>query len=146
MLPTVLVADDHPLLRQSVREDLEQAGFRVCAEAETAGEAIEAAVRESPDLCLLDVSMPGGGLRAAALIHARFPGTKIVMLTASSSEDDVLAAVRAGASGYVLKDDDPTRLAFALRDVLGGVPAFPRRLSGPLVEAARSALGPPAAA
>lgn len=145
-IPTVLLADDHLHFRLALREDLEQAGFRVCAQAGTASEAIDAAVREDPDICLLDISMPGGGLHAAAQIHARLPSTKVVMLTASSSEDDVVEALRAGASGYLLKDDDPTRLAFALRDVLGGVPAFPRRLTRPLFDAARSALEPPAAA
>ena len=144
--PTILVADDHPLVRLSVREDLERGGFLVCAEAGTAREAIDAAVREDPDVCLLDISMPGGGLLAAAQILARLPKTKVVMLTASTSEEDFIEAVRAGASGYLLKDDDPARLEFALRDVLSGVPAFPRRLTRPLVDAARRALEPPAAA
>lgn len=140
-MPTILLADDHPLVRLSVREDLEQAGFRVCAEACTAADAIEAAVREEPDLCLLDVSMPGGGLRAAAEIRLRLPATKVVMLTASASEEHFLESVRSGASGYLLKDHDPARLPVALRDVLAGVPAFPRRLTGALVVAARAALG-----
>jgi DNA-binding NarL/FixJ family response regulator len=139
----VLLADDHRLIRLSLREDLEQAGFEICAEATTGAEAIEAAVREEPDLCLLDVSMPGGGLHAAAQINVRLPSTKVVMLTASSLEEHVLEAVRAGACGYLLKEDDPTRLPIVLQDVLAGVPAFPRRLTLPLVLAARTALGPP---
>jgi DNA-binding NarL/FixJ family response regulator len=138
--PTVLLADDHPLLRLSLREELEAEGFAVCAEAETADEAIEAAIRDRPDLCILDISMPGGGLSAAAEISRRIPEAKIVMLTASVSEEHVLEAVRSGAWGYLLKDDDPTRLPIALRDVLSGKPAFPRRLSAGLVAAARSAL------
>ncbi|HXG77023.1 MAG TPA: response regulator transcription factor [Gaiellaceae bacterium] len=142
--PTVLLADDHPLVRLSVREELEGAGFRVCAEAGTAGDAVEAAVRERPDLCLLDVSMPGSGLAAAAEIGRRLPATRVVMLTGSAREEDVLEAVRVGAVGYLLKEDDPARLPAALRDVLAGVPAFPRRLSLPVLAAARRALGPPA--
>lgn len=141
--PTVLLADDHPVLRLSVREDLEQAGFHVCAETASADDAVDAALREEPDLCLLDVSMPGGGLHAAAEIATRLPATRVVMLTAHASEELVLEAVRAGADGYLLKDDHPARLPIALEDVLAGIPAFPRRLSRPLVEAARSALRPP---
>lgn len=142
--PKVLLADDHPLVRLSVREDLENAGFQVCAEAATGAEAIEAAVREQPDLCVLDISMPGGGgLHAAAQINLRVPSTKVVMLTATSNEENLLEAVRAGACGYLLKDDDPDRLGAALRDVLDGIPSFPKRLLPPLILAARSALGPP---
>jgi DNA-binding NarL/FixJ family response regulator len=141
--PRVVLADDHAPVRLSVRDDLERAGFHVCAEAATGAEAIEAAVREQPDLCVLDISMPGGGLQAAAQIHLRVPSTKVVMLTATSSEENVLEAVRVGACGYLLKDDDPDRLPAALRDVLDGIPSFPRRLMAPLVLAARSALGPP---
>jgi two-component system nitrate/nitrite response regulator NarL len=142
--PKVVLADDHPLVRLSVREDLERGGFQVCAEVATGAEAIEAAVREQPDLCVLDISMPGGGgLHAAAQINLRVPSTKVVMLTATSDEENVLEAVRAGACGYLLKDDAPDRLAAALRDVLDGIPSFPRRLMPPLVLAARNALGPP---
>jgi two-component system, NarL family, nitrate/nitrite response regulator NarL len=139
----VLLADDHRLIRLALREELEEAGFEVCAEAATAAEAVEAAVREDPDLCLLDISMPGSGLHAAAQINLRLPSTKLVMLTASSKEEHLLEAVRAGACGYLLKEHDPTRLPIVLRDVLAGVPAFPRRLTRPLVVAARTALGPP---
>ena len=145
-VPTILLADDHPLLRLSVREELEAAGFAVCAEAETAAEAVEAAIRERPNLSILDISMPGGGLNAAAEISRRVPDTRIVMLTASVNEAHLLEAVRSGASGYLLKDDDPTRLPIALRDVLNGIPAFPRRLSVGLVAAARSALSAVASA
>jgi DNA-binding NarL/FixJ family response regulator len=144
--PAILLADDHPLLRSAVRDELERAGFRVCGEAASAAEAIVLASREAPDLCLLDISMPGGGFHAATGILLRLPSAKVVMLTAHSSEEHLLEAVRAGASGYVLKDDDPTRLPIILRDVLAGVPAFPRRLMQPVVLAARTALGPPAVA
>jgi len=144
--PTVLLADDHPLIRLEVRHDLEEGGFRVCAEVGSAGEAVEAAVREGPDLCLLDVSMPGGGLHAAAQIRARVPTTRVVMLTVSAREEDVLEAVRAGACGYLLKDDEPARLAVALHDVLRGVPAFSRGLGPSLVRAASTALRPAALA
>ena len=140
LAPTVLLADDHPLVRLSVREELEEAGFVVCAEASTADEAIAAAVREQPDLCVLDLAMPGEGLNAAIEIRRQVPASRVVMLTASSKESDVLTAVRAGAHGYCVKDDDPARLPIALRDVLAGIPAFPRRLSAGLLDAARTGL------
>lgn len=126
--PTVLLADDHPLIRVAVREDLEHDGFFICAEVESATEAIAAAVREQPDLCLLDVYMPGSGLRAAAEIHALVPSARIVMLTASSDESHMREAARVGARGYLLKDIEPSRLSSILRDVLADVRAFPHDL------------------
>jgi two-component system NarL family response regulator len=140
----VVLADDHALLRLSVAEELENAGFVVCGQATTAPGAIEIALREQPDLCLLDLTMPGGGLSAAAEIRSRLPATHVVILTASEAEVDFLAAVRAGVSGYLLKSMDPLRLPPSLWDVLSGVPAFPRRLTPALLLAARETLGRPA--
>ncbi len=144
--PRVLLADDHAPIRLSVAEDLASAGFDVCAQVGTAREAVEAALEQQPDLCVLDVSMPGGGLSAAAEIRARLPSTRVVMLTISEREEDFLEAIRSGASGYLLKDMDPARMPLALCDVLAGVPAFPRKLVPSLVSAARGALGPTNAA
>src|SRR5215469_9576403 len=94
----VLIADDHPPTRQDVREALENdERFSVCAAVADAPEAVRAAVREQPDVCLLDVRMPGSGLAAAWEIAARLPRTKIVMLTVSEGENDLFAALRAGA-------------------------------------------------
>ena len=79
----VLIADDHPLIRMSFRQDLEAAGITVCAEAGTGAEAIRAALAERPDLSLLDVRMPeGGGLAAAESIRRSLPATKVVLITA----------------------------------------------------------------
>jgi DNA-binding NarL/FixJ family response regulator len=140
--PRVLLADDHALIRLSVAEDLASAGFEVCAQVGTAREAVEAALEQRPELCVLDVSMPGGGLAAAAEIGALLPETRVVMFTVSEREEDFLEAIRAGVAGYLLKDMDPIRMPHALCDVLAGVPAFPRRLVPSLVSAAREALGP----
>ena len=122
------MADDHPPLRASVRRALEEHGFEVCAEVANAADSVAAAERERPDLCLLDVHMPGNGIAAAARIAARIPETAIVMLTVSDCDDDLFAALRAGVQGYLLKDMDPARLAFALEDVLAGEAALPRAL------------------
>ena len=81
---------------------------------------MEAALREQPDLCLLDIRMPGSGISATREITTRLPDTKVVMITVSLDDDDLLNALRAGAVGYLLKDIDPTRLPHALNDAMDG--------------------------
>ncbi len=122
------MADDHPPLRASVKRALEEHGFEVCFEAANAADSVAAAERERPDVCVLDVQMPGNGIAAAAQIAARLPETAIVMLTVSDSDEDLFAALRAGAQGYLLKDMDPGRLPLALEGVLAGEAALPRAL------------------
>jgi DNA-binding NarL/FixJ family response regulator len=132
---SVLIADDHAPTREDVRMALEQdARFAVVAEAPDASGAIEAAVRERPDLVLLDIHMPGGGVRATWEISARIPNAKIVMLTVSRDDRDLFAALQAGASGYLLKEMDPARLPHALADVLEGRAALPRALVARLID------------
>lgn len=130
----VLVADDHPATRAGVRSALEDGGFIVCAEVADGAAAIEAAVRERPDICLLDIHMPGSGIAAAAEISAQVPETAIIMLTVSQADEDLFAALRAGAAGYLLKDTNPARLPLALEGVLRGESAVPRVLVGRLIE------------
>jgi two-component system nitrate/nitrite response regulator NarL len=122
----VLVADAHARTRRAITAPLEEDGrFGVIAEAGDAAGAVAAAIQHRPDLCLLDVSLPGNGIAAAWEIAARLPRTRIVMLTASIDEHDVLAALRAGAVGYLLKDMSSPRLAHALWDVTHGSTAIP---------------------
>jgi DNA-binding NarL/FixJ family response regulator len=130
----VLVADDHPPTRAGVRMALEAGGFEVCAEAGDAAGAIEAALRELPDVCLLDIHMPGDGIHAAEAISRELPDAAVVMLTVSREDSDLFDALRAGASGYLLKDIDPGRLPLALRGVLDGEAALPRQLVALLIE------------
>jgi two-component system, NarL family, nitrate/nitrite response regulator NarL len=137
----VLIADDHEALRRGVRLTLEAAGFRVVAECADAAASAAAALRLRPELCLLDVNMPGGGIEAATEIHRALPGTKIVMLTASAEIDDFLAALRAGASGYLLKSIDLDRLPLALLGVLRGEAVLPGPLVPHLIEAFREQAG-----
>jgi DNA-binding NarL/FixJ family response regulator len=130
----VVIADDHAPTRADIRMSLERdPRFKVVAEAPDAFGAIEAAVRERPDVCLLDVHMPGGGVAATWEISARVPQAKIVMLTVSRDERDLFAALRAGAAGYLLKDMDPRRLPHALDDVIRGAAAMPRQLMAGLI-------------
>ena len=131
----VLLADDHEPTRKDVRNALEaDDGIEVIAEAADAPGAVEAALREQPDVCLLDVHMPGGGIAAVWEIAARCPGTRIVMLSISSEDTDLFGALRAGADGYLLKDMASSRIPFALRDVLDGRAALPRQLTARILE------------
>ena len=106
----------------------------MCAEAADARSAIDAALRERPDVCLLDIHMPGDGIHAAEVIAHKLPETAVVMLTVSRTDGDLFNALRAGASGYLLKDIDPARLPLALRGVLDGEAALPRRLVAMVIE------------
>lgn len=132
--PTVLLADDHTPLRRGVRVALERSGFRVVAECSDAPSAVQAALRRRPAICLLDIGMPGSGIEAAREIKTKLPETNVVMLTVSRDDRDVFAALQAGASGYLLKDTDPQRLANALHGVLAGEAALPRALVLRLIE------------
>jgi two-component system NarL family response regulator len=126
--PRVLIADDHLPTRVGVRLALEEDGFVVCAEESTGPGAVAAALRHRPDVCLLDVHMPGGGIEAATMIRSRLPDTKIVMLTSSGNDDDLFAALQAGASGYLPKGMVSAKLGPAVRDVLRGEAALPGAL------------------
>lgn len=117
-------------------------GFDVCSEVGDAEAAVREAVECRPDICLLDVNMPGGGgVAAAREIHRRLPETKIVMLTVSRNDDDLFASLKAGALGYLIKDMDAARLPHALRGVLDGEGALPRALAMRLVDEFRSREG-----
>jgi DNA-binding NarL/FixJ family response regulator len=130
----VVVADDHAPTVSAVRAALEaDPAITVCATAADAAGAVSAALEHRPDVCLLDISMPGHGIAAAWEITARLPDTAVVMLTVSSAEGDVLAALRAGASGYLLKDMDSERLPNAVRGVVQGEAALPRVLVARLI-------------
>ena len=135
---SVLLADDHAAVRAGIRLALAGEGFNVVAEAADGPGAVEAALRERPDIALLDVNMPGSGIRAAEEIVQALPSTTVVMLTVSRDDDDLFAALRAGASGYLLKDTDPSRLPFALKGVLDGEAALPRGLVARLIEEFRT--------
>lgn len=130
----VLIADDHPPTRAGVRASLEAAGFEVCCEEGDAESAVVRALEEKPDLCLLDIHMPGGGISAAEKISSQLPDTAVVMLTVSRDDGDLFDSLRAGAAGYLLKDTDPDRLPIALQGVLDGEAAIPRQLVSRLVQ------------
>jgi DNA-binding NarL/FixJ family response regulator len=118
---SLVVIDDHPLLREGVVTTLgNQPDMEVLAEGASAREALALAREHLPDVILLDVSMPGGGVRAASDISRACPIVKMVMLTVSEDEEDVLSAFKAGASGYVLKGVGGRELADIVRSVHAG--------------------------
>ena len=130
----VLIADDHAPTRSRIRAALERdVRFTVVAEVGDSPAAVQAALRERPDICLLDIRMSGSGIAATREITARLPGAKVVIVTVSLDEDDLFNALRAGAVGYLLKGMDPVRLPHALKDVLEGGSAIPRPLVARLV-------------
>lgn len=131
---TIVLADDDARIRAQVRRTLEAAGFAVVAEASDAAGAVAAAVALRPQVCLLDISMPGGGIRAAAEITLTVPSTAVVMFTVSTTTTDLFEALRAGARGYLLKDTDPHRLPLAIKGVLQGEAPLPRHLVARIVE------------
>lgn len=134
----VLIADDHAPTRLGVRRSLEDADFQVVAEAADGPTAVRLAHEREPQLCLLDVHMPGSGNRAAAEIVRALPTVRVVMLTVSTADEDLFDALRVGACGYLLKDMDPARLPASLRAVLEGEAALPGRLAARVIEEFRS--------
>ena len=131
----VLVADDHAPTRDDVRRALDADDrFNICSEVADAAEAVQAAMRKQPDICLLDIRMPGSGLAAAWEIAARLPRAKIVMLTVSDEDTDLFTALRAGADGYLLKNMNMRRLPDALLGVFAGEAAMPRELVARVLE------------
>ena len=125
----VLVVDDHPLTREALAALLRSHGFELAGLAADGEEAIAAAAETQPDLVLLDLLMPGlDGLSALPRLREAAPGCEVVVLTASGTEENLLAAIRGGAAGYLLKTESPDRIAEFLDGVVQGDAA----LSGPV--------------
>ena len=134
----VVLADDHTRTRGRVRTALEADGWVVHGEAATADEAIAVSAEHRPDAVLLDIHMPGSGVRAAQAISSNLPGTAVVMLTQSSDDADLFDSLRAGARGYLLKGGDPRQLGPALRSVLDGEAAMDPRLVARILDEFRA--------
>ena len=137
-MATVLIADDHPLTRDALASMLEGNGFDVVGQAADGRQAIERARELQPDLVLLDLSMPDvDGLTALPDLKAASPNSSVVVLTASGTEDNLLAAIRAGAAGYLLKTEPPERLVEFLRGVARGEAALSGSVATRLLERVR---------
>jgi DNA-binding NarL/FixJ family response regulator len=121
----ILLVDDHPLTRDALAALLAQEGFEVVGHAASGEEAIDEATRLQPDVVLLDLTMPGmNGLTALPRIRSDAPDAEVVVLTASDDEENLLAAIRGGASGYLLKTEPAEQIAAFLRGVVRGEAAL----------------------
>jgi DNA-binding NarL/FixJ family response regulator len=138
MSERVLIVDDHPLTRDALSSLLAAGGFDVVGEAADGAAALELAHSLQPDLVLLDLSMPGlDGLSALPRLRSAAPGCEVVVLTASGTEDNLLAAIRGGAAGYLLKSEPPERIAEFLRGVGNGEAALSGEVARRLLEQVR---------
>jgi DNA-binding NarL/FixJ family response regulator len=134
----VLVAAPHPLLRRGIRLSLAGAGLDVVAEATDLLSAVTTAGTVRPDACLVDADLPGGGLTAVREILRVHPPAAVVVLADRYSHADVLAAVRAGAMGYLDMDIESDSLPGVVRAALAGEAVIPRRLVGLLMADVRA--------
>jgi DNA-binding NarL/FixJ family response regulator len=138
----ILIADDHPLTRDALGTLLGAHGLDVVGFASDGMEAIAEAERLQPDLVLLDLSMPGmDGLTALPKLRDAAPRCEVVVLTASGTEENLLAAIRAGAAGYLLKSEPPERIAAFLDGVAQGEAALSGSIARRLLDQVRTGNG-----
>jgi len=137
---TVLIIDDHPLFRRGVTQLIGMEPLlRLVGEASSGDEGITLARRHEPDLILLDLNMKGlNGIETLKRLRDEGSEARIVMLTVSDGADDLVAAIRAGADGYLLKDTEPEDLLAKLRDALFGTMVISDTLASVLARALRS--------
>lgn len=135
---SIIVVDDHAIFRMGVAQAIRAVGlFEIVGEGSSAADAIALATKLNPDVVLLDISMPGGGLDAARQIRQQLPDVKVVILTVSEEDHDVLNAVEAGVSGYILKGVSVDQLAHILGRVVEGETYVPPNLGIKLLNALR---------
>ena len=141
----VVIIDDHPIFREGLVQTLRsESGIEIVGQGATAEEAVSLTADLLPDILLLDIDIPGGGLKAAETVAAVSPVTKIVLLTGSDDEDTVLAGLRAGARAYVLKGVAARELVGILRAVWAGeVYVTPTLAAGLLLEMTTVSRGAP---
>ena len=138
MAERILLVDDHPLTREALGALLAQHGFDVVGEAGDGHEALELAEELQPELILLDLSMPElDGLSALPRLREISPDAEVVVLTASGTEENLLAAIRGGAAGYLLKSEPPGRIVEFLRGVAHGEAALSGSVARRLLDQVR---------
>jgi DNA-binding NarL/FixJ family response regulator len=142
MTARVLIADDHPLTRDALADLLAANGFDVVGQAADGIEALERAAELEPDLVVLDLTMPEmDGLTALPGLREAAPGAAVVVLTASEDDANLLAAIRLGAAGYLLKNEPPERIVEFLRGVVHGEAALSGAVARRLLEQVREGGG-----
>ncbi|WP_280398051.1 response regulator transcription factor [Nocardia carnea] len=126
-----MVVDDHPIWREGVARDLAEAGFRVVATAEDTAAAVRRAAAVRPRVVLMDMQLPdGNGALATADVLRVSPDSRVLVLSASGERDDVLDAVKAGASGYLVKSASAAELVAAVHETAAGQAVFTPGLAG----------------
>lgn len=129
--PTVMVVDDHPMWREGVARDLAEAGFTVSATASTGTEALSRAAAVRPRVVVLDLQIPApNGVEVTAILVKADPTVRVLVLSASGEQADVLEAVKAGATGYLVKSASREELLSAVRRVAAGDTVFTPGLAG----------------
>src|SRR5919109_4991273 len=136
--PNVVIGANDSATLVGMRMALEADGVAVVGEVHSLSELVEAVERHKPDVCLVDVDLNGGGVRAAAELTARAPGIAVVLLADDAGDKVFLDAIRVGATGYVPKHIPPARLPSVVRAVLDGEPAIPRALVTHLINQYRA--------
>jgi len=141
----LLLADDHKMVREGLKAFFAPTDdFEVVAEAADGIEAMEKAVQTLPDVILLDLIMPNmDGIEAAIRIKKKLSDTKIIIITSSLEESQVIASIKAGASGYLLKDSSPLEIEDAIKKVARGETAFPSRITNIMVKELNKPSKPP---
>ena len=144
----VMVVDDHPMWREGVARDLTEAGHHVVATSGEGRQAVRVAAAARPDVVVLDLQLPDvSGVEVIHGLRAALPGVRVLMLSASGEQQSVLDAVKAGATGYLLKSAAPAEFLDAVRRTAAGEPVFTPGLAGLLLgEYRRLAAGGPDAA
>jgi DNA-binding NarL/FixJ family response regulator len=131
----VVVADDHPFYRKGLVSSLRECGVDVVREVANGDAAIRAVAETAPDVVLMDLSMPGvNGVEATRRLAELFPMSRVVMLSVSAEESDVVNAMHAGATGYLLKESPPEEVITAIREAAAGRPVVSARLAAMLLQ------------
>jgi DNA-binding NarL/FixJ family response regulator len=136
--PNVVIGANDAATLAGMRIALEADGLTVSGEVHSLQELVEAVERLKPEVCLVDVDLSGGGIRAAAEVGARAPGVAVVLLADDAGDDRFLEAIRVGVAGYVPKRIAADRLPSVIRAVIAGEPAIPRALVTLLIDQCRA--------
>jgi len=140
--PSIFIVDDHAFFRVGLRSLLAEHDFRVVGEAPTGEAALPLIERRRPDVVLMDLSMPGSsGVEATRELAQRLPEVTVLVITVSAAEADLLDALEAGASGYLLKDSRPEEIVRAVEAAVDGDTPLSPRVAGLIVHRARGRVG-----